>query len=194
MTAETIVPITAVPPIKTFNSLGTFVPDNVSIVAKTNIVNGRMSKTQNAVRALFIFAATLADWMKIASRIQPVRKSIKQIKGVIPKRNVVRRLSLMSIGRNGISVGPTLLSIPKTNEITNSCFAPLRSGEKSNITFPMNVQIPPTAPIPIITNKKEPPSLGVSCNPPAITPQINKIIIVQILNKRKPAPLRQRYN
>ena len=41
-------------------------------------------------------------------------KSIKQTNGVIPKINVVRILSPMSIDRKG--KGPTLI-IPKTNEI-----------------------------------------------------------------------------
>lgn len=194
MTPETNAPITVDPTIKTFNPLGTLAPDNVSIVPKANAINGRISKTQNAVRALFIFAATVSERMKFASRIQPVRKSIKQTNGVIPKINVVRRLSPMSIDRKGTSKGPTLLSIPKTNEITNSCFAPLRSGEKINKPFPMNEQIANRTLTPVITLKKRAISLGLICKPAAIAPQINATMTKQKTAKRKPAPMRQRCN
>ena len=129
--------------------------------------------------------------MKSPRLHQAVRNRIRQKRGKIAK--IKFAISEVAIGTSIKlnMLGATPAMIPKKNENMNSSFAPLRSGEKSNITFPMNEQIAAKILIPMITFKKE---AVLSCNPPAITPQINTIITKHNTNKSNPAPMRQRYN
>ena len=125
--------------------------------------------------------------MKSPRLHQAVRNRIRQKRGKIA--NIKFAISEAAIGTSIKlnMLGATPAMIPKKNENMNSSFAPLRSGEKSNITFPMNEQIAAKILIPMITFKKE---AVLSCN----TPQINAIITKHNTNKSNPAPMRQRYN